>query len=114
MHLLLSGSAAWEPTVASLSDALVMAIIVHIVGLFIQRRLSGRRRGSQDHVPVSGQPQGLRVATHLTSHAADMTPDQEADLIERGLPEILVRSGALDYASLTSGCMADRIKNGYA
>lgn len=49
-----------------------------------------------------------------------LTPEQEADLIARGLPERVVRSrrlqsnGALDYASLTSGSFSDRIRNGYA
>jgi hypothetical protein len=43
-----------------------------------------------------------------------MTPEEAAGLIGRGLPEIMVRSGTLDYASLTSGSMADRMRNGYA
>jgi hypothetical protein len=41
-----------------------------------------------------------------------LTTEQETDLIERGLPERLVRNGNLDYASLTSGSMSDRIRNG--
>lgn len=49
-----------------------------------------------------------------TQHQSTVTPAQEADLIARGLPEIIVRSGKCDYASLTNGCMADRLRNGYA
>jgi len=44
--------------------------------------------------------------------APKLTAGEEADLVERGLPERLVRSGNLDYASLTSGSMSDRIRNG--
>lgn len=43
-----------------------------------------------------------------------LTPAQRADLIDHDLPERVVRWGKLDYASLTSGCMADRLRNGYA
>jgi hypothetical protein len=41
-----------------------------------------------------------------------LTTGEEADLIERGLPERLVRNGNLDYASLTSGSMSARMCNG--
>jgi hypothetical protein len=41
-----------------------------------------------------------------------LTAWQEADLIGRGMPERLVRNGNLDYASLVSGSMADRLRNG--
>lgn len=60
-----------------------------------------------DTVPKTGEVRCIQ-------HQSTITPAQEADLIERGLPEIMVRSRMLDYPSLTSGCMADRLRNGYA
>jgi hypothetical protein len=45
-----------------------------------------------------------------------LTPERAHDLVARGLPEPAVSNGngKLDYASLTSGSMADRLRNGYA
>jgi hypothetical protein len=51
----------------------------------------------------------MRIVHNL---ASKLTAEEEADLVERGLPERLVRNGNLDYASLTSGSMSDRIRNG--
>lgn len=65
-------------------------------------------------IPLHHAP--LRARQRDFSTAADLaiTLEQEADLLERGLPERLLRSGKLDYASLTSGCFSDRVRNGCA
>ena len=109
MHLLWNSTTVWGPAVTSLGEAFIMAVLAAIVVPFIQRRLSNRRSGRPNHAPATAQPQRVRATTRLASHALNMTPDQEAGLIERGLPEIVVRSGTLDYASLTSGCMAGAV-----
>lgn len=121
--------------ITSLGEAFFMAVLAHILVPHIQRWLTGRRSGSAAsegralasrrspdvpvrrrlaHATASARSQRVRATTRLASHMPTMTPDHEVDLIERGLPEIMVRSGRLDYASLTSGCMADRLRNGYA
>jgi hypothetical protein len=70
-----------------------------------RRRLSYASAGT-DRPPVS-YPIGPAHDTAPKSRA-----EQVADLIERGFPERLARSGNYDYASLTSGSMSDRIRNG--
>jgi hypothetical protein len=130
-----NGMIEWMPTVTSLGKDLFTAVLAAILVSYIQRRLSDRRggtTGSDDgplasspspdvrarcrpaRAPASAQPPRVPATRRLASHALNMTPEQEAGLIERGLTEIVVRSGTLDYASLTSGCMADRIRSGYA
>jgi hypothetical protein len=66
------------------------------------------------HAAANAYAQSVQPFTRLTSDAPKPTSGREADLVERGLPESLVRVGELDYPSLTSGCLADRIRNGYA
>jgi hypothetical protein len=65
--------------------------------------------------PPAAQQRGAQRLVRVAQAGLDMThAEQEADLIERGLPAALVRSGKLDYASLRSGSFAERIRNGYA
>src|ERR1700682_4014529 len=71
-------------------------------------------RHSPGHAATSAHAQHVRWFRYHTSDPPKLTPEQEVDLIDRGLPERLVRVGRLDYASLTSACMADRIRNGDA
>jgi hypothetical protein len=81
------------------------------VGPKQQGRWYARRNPS--HVPVVAQqghvlpPIRIRRAT-----PPKLTAEQKADLIEHGMPERLVRNGNLDHASLISGSMSDRIRNG--
>lgn len=131
----------WIRSVTSMDKelfyALLAAVFAHLAAKllsYIQRRLSGRRSGSagsEDSPLVSPPPdvrtrrrpaharagtrsRPTRTSTRVATHALNMTPEQEADLIRRGMPERLVRNGNLDYPSFTSGSMADRIRNGYA
>lgn len=92
---------------------LVMAMLARLAA-FVERCFSNGSGGNHECAPASGRPQRLHTPTRLVSRGLNKPADQEADLIERGLPEILARSGAANYASLTSACMADRLKNGYA
>ncbi len=76
----------------------------------LEHRYARRRLGYASAVaqrPYVSSPSGT---TH--NRPPKLTAEQEADLIERGLPERLVRNGNLDYASLTSGSMSDRMRNG--
>jgi hypothetical protein len=72
---------------------------------YARRRLSYASAGA-DRPPVS-YPVGVGH-----DRASKPTAEQVADLIERGFPERLARSGNYDYASLTSGSVSDRIRNG--
>ena len=113
MHFLWTATSDSESFVMAIRAAILLHMVAVVVRC-IQRRLSNRRSGRPNHAPASAQPQRVRATTRIASRKLNMTPEQAADLIERGLPKITVRSGTLNYASLTSGCMADRIRNGYA
>jgi hypothetical protein len=107
------------PAVRSLGEDLLAAVLAHILLSYVKRRFSDRgsgTTGSDDSPLASSRPPDVpvRARTRVASGKLNMTPEQAADLIERGLPEIMVRSPTLNYVSLTSGCMADRIRNGYA
>lgn len=68
---------------------------------------------SPSHVPVAAQLGRVSAPVRIFHDTPPkLTTEQETDLIERGLPERLVRNGNLDYASLTSGSMSNRIRNG--
>jgi len=135
MHRLWNGMTEWIPALTSLGKDLVTAVLAATLVSYIQRRFSDTRSGTTGsdngplarsrspgvrarrrpaHAPASAQPQRVRATTSLASYALNMAPEQQADLVERGLPDLVVRSGTVDYASLTSGCMADRVRNGYA
>lgn len=104
------GTTVWMALVTSLMANLIFAVAA-VAARRAQRRFTDWRRrvAARDRAPVCTRPRRSDPVRHVP-----LTLDQEADLIKRGLPELLVRSGGLDYASLTSGSMADRIRNGYA
>ena len=124
MHLLGTAAVEWISAVAPAVTAVATSILAAVA---LAELLSDRRSGptgSDERLPTSTRPpdvpvhrqpshaRRLRAPTRLAPAAPRTTPEEEADLIARGLPERLVRSGTLDYASLTSGSFADRLRNG--
>jgi hypothetical protein len=97
----------------ALAEALSLPreLVVALLAAILLERLKGRFPATTSKMTDSAVWRGHGSPA---SDPRKLTPAQEADLIDRGLPQRLVRSGKLDYASLTSGCMADRIRNGYA
>jgi hypothetical protein len=135
MHLMGSGTAELIATIWGAAMVTISTITPAITVLY--RRLRPRKQQDARRDDVAAQPQASPPTRHLYAHRdpshvpvvaqqgrisapirifRDRTPKltagQEADLIERGMPEKLVRNGSLDYASLTSGSMADRIRSG--
>jgi hypothetical protein len=119
---------------SSLAKDLSLALLAAILTEHARRRFAARKRGttgsdddasassrawnglgrSRGDAAANAHAQSVQSFTRLTSDPPKLTREQEADLIDSGLPERLVRAATLDYASLTSGCMADRIRSGYA
>jgi hypothetical protein len=101
----------------SLARDLLLALLAAVWAEDAKRWLAARKSGTTGnggHAATNAHRQRVQSFTRLASDPPKLMPEQEGDLIDRGLPERLVRAGSLDYASLTSGCMADRIRNGYA
>lgn len=68
---------------------------------------------SPSHVPVVARRGRVSAPIRIFRDTPPkLTTEQEADLVEHGMPERQVRNGNLDYASLTSGSMSDRVRSG--
>jgi hypothetical protein len=98
----------------SLMSAFVAAAVLQGIKQRLAERKSSQSRKKPPPADLGPEAEAARRPTPLRPYALRLTPAQEANLIARGLPELLVRSGTLDYASLTSGSMVDRLRNGYA
>lgn len=96
--------------------AAVSAISLAIKVLY--RRLRARKQQDLRREAPVAQPQASPPNRHSYAHRSlrdtppKLTTEQAADLVERGMPERQVRNGNLDYASLTSGSMSDRVRSG--
>src|SRR5271166_2014332 len=115
MHLLEHGMTVWIASVMSLFKDIIFAIVAAALVPWVQHRVRRWRSRStvSDEGPrsslraprVRGRDRSSRVRAGGQSQrigpvrrSVSLTPEQEADLIGRGLPEMLVRSGKLDHA----------------